>query len=87
MLFLNDQNIDNLKWVLGPQLPKTASYGTVLEFQNSIILVGGQGEIDGRHLYQLLSPNGTWTEMKQTLKESRQNHASFLVPDELVNCH
>ncbi len=87
MLYLNDQNSDNLEWVLGPQLPKTASYGTVLEFKNSIILVGGQGEIDGRHLYKLSSPNGTWTEMKQTLNEPRFYHASFFVPDELVNCH
>jgi hypothetical protein len=87
MLYLNEQNIDNLKWIIGPQLPKTASFGTVVEFQNSIILVGGTGQVDGKHLYQLTSPNGTWTEMKQTLKERRYYHASFLVPDELVNCY
>jgi len=87
MLFLNDQNIENLKWVLGPKLPKTASHGTVVEFNNSIVLVGGKGEVDGRHLYKLSSPNGTWTEMKQTLNESRYYHASFFVPDELVDCN
>jgi len=87
MLFLNDLNIHNLKWVLGPQLPKTAGFGTVLEFQNSIILVGGEGEVDRKHMYKLSSPNGHWTEMKQILKEKRSRHASFLVPDELVNCH
>jgi len=43
--------------------------------------------VDGKHMYKLSSPNGHWTEMKQTLKESRYYHASFLVPDELVNCH
>ena len=87
MLYINEHNIDNLKWIMGPELPKTASFGTVVEFQNSIILVGGKGEVDGRHMYQLSSPIGNWTEMKQTLKQPRRNYASFLVPDELVNCH
>jgi hypothetical protein len=34
-----------------------------------------------------LTTDGPWVKMKQTLKESRGYHVSFLVPDELVNCH
>jgi hypothetical protein len=74
-------------WVLGPPLPKYAVYSTMVEFQNSVILIGGEGGVDGLHLYQLSSPNGTWVEMKQTLREKKSKHVSFLVPDELVNCH
>ena len=83
----NEQEWDKLSWIMGPSLPKAAGFATVVEFQNSIILVGGKGEVDKRHLYQLTSPNGTWIEMKQTLKEERWYHASFLVPDEFVNCY
>jgi hypothetical protein len=74
-------------WVMGPSLPYAAGLSTMIEFQNSVILVGGGGGGDGQHLYQLSSPNGTWVEMKQTLKEPREGHVSFLVPDEIVNCH
>ena len=65
----------------------------MIEYKNSVILIGGHGDddvedlLDGYHLYQLSSPNGTWTEMKQTLKNERDNHVSFLVPDEIVNCN
>jgi len=83
----NEQELNKLSWIMGPSLPKSAGFATVVEYQNSIILIGGEGEVDGRHLYQLSSPNGTWIEMKQTLKENRKYHASFLVPDEFVNCY
>jgi hypothetical protein len=56
-------------------------------FQDGVILIGGAGEIYSPGLYQLSSPFGTWTEMKQTLKDGRFLHISFLVPDELVHCH
>ena len=59
----------------------------MVEYQDGVILIGGSGEADGRHMYQLSSPNGTWAKMKQTLKERRNYHVSFLIPDELVNCH
>ncbi len=74
-------------WVMGPSLPYAAGLSTMIEFQNSVILVGGGGGGDVQHLYQLSFPNGTWAEMKQTLKEPREGHVSFLVPDEIVNCH
>ena len=74
-------------WVMGPSLPNAALGSTMVEFQNSVILIGGEGGVDGHHLYQLSLPNGTWVELKQTLKEERSRHVSFLVPDKLVNCH
>jgi hypothetical protein len=81
--------LDNLDagWVEGPILPGSALQATMVEFQGGVILIGGYGDVDSLHLYQLSSPTGKWTEMKQTLKEARSYHVSFLVPDELVNCH
>jgi len=84
LLFLEDINSG---WVAGPDLPKEASSATMVEFQDGVILVGGSGNVGGQNLYQLTSPTGTWTEMKQALKVERSLHVSFLVPDELVNCH
>ncbi len=84
LLFLEDINSG---WVAGPSLPKEVSSATMVEFQDSVILVGGSGNVGGQNLYQLDSPTGTWTEMKQALKVERSLHVSFLVPDELVNCH
>ena len=59
----------------------------MIEFQNSVILVGGDGGVDGQHLFQLSSTSGPWVQMKQTLKEPRSKHVSFLIPDALANCH
>ena len=86
LLFL-DGNKNTGSWISGPSLPEAAWLSTMIEFQNSVILIGGELGVDGRHLYQLSSPSGAWVEMKQTLKEPRVGHMSFLVPDELVNCH
>jgi hypothetical protein len=84
LLFLKTSNTG---WVMGPSLPSTASGSTMNSFQNRVILIGGTGQVDGTHLYQLSSPNGTWTTMQQMLKARRSHHVSFLVPDELVCCH
>jgi hypothetical protein len=37
--------------------------------------------------FKTLITDGPWVKMEQTLKEGRSIHVSFLVPDELVNCH
>ena len=74
-------------WMAGPSLPETAIAPSMIEFQNSVILVGGDGGVGGQHLYQLSSTSGPWVEMKQTLKEPRAKHVSFLIPDGLANCH
>ena len=44
-------------------------------------------QVDGTHMYQLSSPNASWTTMKQTLKVGRYSHVSFLIPDAIVTCH
>jgi hypothetical protein len=87
LLFLNDYEKYNSGWKVGPNIPLWLDGSAMIDFQNGVILIGGRGEGDGRHLFKLSSPNGTWTEMKQTLKEPRSHFVSFLVPDELVNCH
>jgi hypothetical protein len=40
-----------------------------------------------KKVFITLTIDGPWVKMKQTLKEARYEHVSFLVPDELVNCH
>jgi hypothetical protein len=74
-------------WTSGPALPKTSYYSTIVEFNNTLILVGGDHGVDGLHMYQLSDREGHWVEMKQILKQGRNRHLSFLVPDEVVNCH
>jgi hypothetical protein len=81
---LNEFEESSAGWVMGPGLPRTIIQSTMNEFENGVLLIGGENQVD---LYQLTSPNGTWTKMKQTLKEARGRHVSFLVPDELANCH
>jgi hypothetical protein len=81
---LNELEASGAGWVMGPSPPEGIRYSTMNEFQNGVILIGGENQVE---LYQLTSPNGTWTKMKQTLKEERFGHVSFLIPDELVNCH
>jgi len=87
LLFLNEYETSQQGWVMGPNLPSAAEFPTMTEYNNSVILVGGAYGVDGQHLHQLSSPTGPWVEMKQTLKEKRSRHVSFLVPDEIVNCH
>ncbi len=85
-LLLVDESEAN-GWVMGPSLPIVAYLSTMVEYTNSVILIGGEEGVDGRTLYQLTSPKGNWVEMKQSLTLPRSRHVSFLVPDELVNCH
>jgi hypothetical protein len=87
LLNLNAFKANNTGWVMGPSMPLTVFGSTMHAFQNGVILIGGTGQVDGTHLYQLSSPNGTWTAMKQTLKVGRNRHVSFLVPDAIVTCH
>ena len=88
LLYLDrNESSSKSEWQKGPELPKAVKESTMIEYDNSVILIGGKGEVDGFHLYQLFSPNGSWLEMKQTLKTNRSLHVAFLVPDELVNCH
>ena len=83
LLFLEEFESTQDGWEMGPNLPRATGYSTMTEYNNSVILVGG---LSNKYLYQLSSPDGTWVEMKQTLKERRAAHVAFLVPDDIVNC-
>jgi hypothetical protein len=87
LLRLNEDNSAKGEWVQGPKLPKAVFEATMIEFNNSLVMIGGTGNVDGHHMYQLTSLDDDWKEMKQTLKKLISNHVAFLVPDELVNCH
>ncbi len=88
LLYLNDDNSVKGEWMMGPELPDTATSSKMIEYNNSVILIGGYDRY-GRNqpLYQLSSPKGPWIAMKQILKEIRLDPVPFLVPDEVVNCH
>ena len=58
----------------------------MVEYKDRVILVGGRGGVDGRHLYQLSSRDGPWIEMEQTLPNRKYFHIAFLIPDELTDC-
>ena len=85
LLYLNEDGTHNQRWITGPDLPDYVYGSRMIEYKNSVILFGGDN--GGQQLYQLFSPDGPWTEMKQTLKTQRWFPAAFLVPDEIVNCH
>jgi len=81
--------INNLAmgWQSGPELPIALGYSVLVEYKDSVILVGGYGDgVDGRHLYQLSSGDGPWIEMEQKLPIRRYDHLAFLIPDDLTDC-
>jgi len=90
LLFLNDYETSKQGWTFGPTLPETIFAASMTEFKGGVIFVGGlmaEGpDFNGHNLYQLSTPTGPWTEMKQTLKQGRFDAVSFLIPDELANC-
>jgi hypothetical protein len=91
LLFLNeDTNNNGPQWKVGPQIsnPTDLAKATMIEYSNSVILIGGHSGIElPKNLNQLSSPDGPWVEMRQTLKKGRFEPVSFLVPDDLVNCY
>jgi len=43
---------------LNTDLPESVGHSTMIEYNNSVILIGGSGSVDGHHMYQLSSPKG-----------------------------
>ena len=91
---MNDDDTNEGDWVFGPSLPGTALASTLVEYDSSVVLIGGSSEDDednsGHNLYQLVAPNKSWKKMNQTMKMKRSWHVSFLVPDDLTEydlCH
>ena len=98
LLYLNDDDAIDGEWVHGPDLPKYSLKATMVEYNNTVILISGGKQTNNNHfqlslspiiitMFQLSSPEGPWLAMKQKLKGWRRNHIAFLVPDEIVNCH
>ena len=87
LLYLSDYETFNSGWIVGPQLPFKVTYSRMVELKSSVVMVGGIGGVDGRHLYKLTSPTGPWTQMSQILKARRDLHVTFLIPDSLTNCY
>jgi hypothetical protein len=85
LLYLNR----NTGWVAGPTLPYVLEGSSMIQYQNSVILVAGRlGNPEPRNLmFQLKAPDGSWSTMRQSLMKPRYVHVAFLVPDNLVNCH
>ena len=87
---LKIDDIDKIKGEcsVGPEIPKELSGATLNAYNNSLILVGG---FDGKHnqdqMYQLSYPYGPWVLFRQTLKMAKASHVSFLVPEDIVDCH
>ncbi len=52
-------SIGSYNWVMGPSLPSTNAFTTMVEFQNSVILIGGYPA--SNDLFQLSSPGANVT--------------------------
>ena len=76
------------EWRQGPELPYGINGAKMVEDQNGgVVLVGGyssSGILDT--LFQLSNGNEEWMEMKQKLKNGRNRHVAFLIPDNIANC-
>ncbi len=69
---------------------KLTAGSTLVEYQNSVIQVGGSAnvvDLSNHALYQLSSPHGNWTLMNQELKRGGYYDVAFLIPDELAKCN
>ena len=74
-------------WVFGPSLPVDTYISTMTQVEDGVILVGGGRPGGLQSLYKLTPGADNWQLLETSLKEPRSAHVSFLVPDELVNCH
>jgi hypothetical protein len=93
LLYLGNYENNKAGWIIGPSLFLALMKTSIIEYQNGVILLGGLYKYNSiafsanQNLYQLQSPLGPWTPLKQTLKDSSNSDLAFLVPDEAVKCH
>lgn len=85
LLFLNDVASG---WKFGPKLPMNTYYSALVEYDDSVILVGGDGKDSSAPLnfYQLSSSVGPWVQMPHVLPNRITAHLAILIPDELTSC-
>ena len=80
------------EWRNGPDLPFGIRFGSLVEDPTGgVILVGGFSSFDNQYLQTLLrlsdaGDDAKWIEMPQKLKFGRNEHTSFLVPNNIVSC-
>ena len=89
LLFINDNDILNSQWTIGPPIPKVLSPIEIVEYQNGVIAVGGAffEVADSFHVYKLASPNGKWVPIQKSYKEAKLDFFSLLLPDESADCY
>jgi len=76
-------------WRDGPEFPHKIFGPKLVEDPNGgVVLVGVElpSSNFGDELYQLQHANSEWTKMEQKLKNGRDGHSTFLVPDDVVEC-
>ena len=65
-------------------------FATMVEYENSVLLVGGKDDqyLDhGLLLWQLKSPlDKEWIHMHQNLDDPRIDNTAFLVPNKMMSC-
>ena len=75
----------------GPELPRAIYLHSMLEYGDSLLLIGGQdGETD-EFLYSILSLTCEaricfWTELNQQLSIGRSGMVTAILPDSMTNC-
>jgi hypothetical protein len=63
--------IGDYNWIMGPSLPSTNAFATMVEFQNSVFLIGGDSrEYISKDLYQLSSPGANVIKLFFCCKEA-----------------
>lgn len=76
---------------IGPDLPKPLFGLSAVEFDGTVIIIGGYSASYPQNcLYKLVCSNDTnceWSEMSQKLKVGRSGFVAMLIPDELADCH
>ena len=77
-------------WRLGPNLPFGIKLAQLVEDNlGGVILVGGSSQVEiFDTLFRLphAGDDANWEEMPQKLKDARDHHTAFLIPDHLTNC-
>ena len=83
----------DLKWDIGPWLPKPVVFGSMIENHKGVYLIGGLTQDKQNETHSLtvskniyfLEKNSQWRLIRQ-LKVGTSNHVSMLVPNKIVEC-
>lgn len=81
-------NLDTLLYTPGPDLPTSIIYGSSIQFDDTLLIVGG---FDGEStvldtIYEFDTTNQLWIERPEKMKRSNYAMAALLVPDYYFQC-